>query len=239
MCMYACVFVSYLFIGIRVIVESYSTVVCDFRQILIIKLLQTDVMGRPGRTGGRTLILTRYTHTHLWFHLQSSCTWPPPFRGEHLSEWCPHRVLRPWGRLLWDMACHSIWVCASLTRHKNTDILNILLCSLSRQRSSALFSILSGPQFTDITVLKWLHHPVFLVSIKHLYICGPLVPTEAQLSTQPSTPLVRDCEAQREMLHCRFSSEDRTVQTGPSTDVYRATAKQGRSENTSGVEMWS
>lgn len=63
MCMLACVCVFHLLVWIRVVVESYSTVICDFRQILIIKLLQTDVMGRPGRTGGRTLIFTHSTHT--------------------------------------------------------------------------------------------------------------------------------------------------------------------------------
>lgn len=230
-CVHACVrmCVFHLLVWIRVVVESYSTVICDFRQILIIKLLKTNVMGRPGRKGGRTLKVhtdsrhttptiinwlkliirsrdsrdthTFVTHTHQFVISPPVLMYltPPPFKGEHLSDSCPHRLLRPWGSLLWDMACHclSVTVCLGLClihqTHKTQELTQEPLCSLNRQRSSALFSIFSGPQFTDITVLKWLHHPVFLVSIKHLYICGPLVPTEAQLSTQPSTPLVRDC----------------------------------------------
>lgn len=65
-CVHACVrmCVFHLLVWIRVVVESYSTVICDFRQILIIKLLKTNVMGRPGRKGGRTLkVHTDSRHT--------------------------------------------------------------------------------------------------------------------------------------------------------------------------------
>lgn len=40
----------YLLVWIRVIVESNPTVICNFREIFIIKLLQADVMGWPGNT---------------------------------------------------------------------------------------------------------------------------------------------------------------------------------------------
>lgn len=40
----------HLFIGIGVVVESDATVVCDFREVFVVKLLEADVVGWPGNT---------------------------------------------------------------------------------------------------------------------------------------------------------------------------------------------
>lgn len=46
----------HLLIRIRVIVESDSTVICDFREVFVIKLLKADVMGWPGNTQEHKLL---------------------------------------------------------------------------------------------------------------------------------------------------------------------------------------
>lgn len=48
---------SHLLIWVRIIVESNPTVICDFREIFIIKLLQADVVGWPGNTQERVYSL--------------------------------------------------------------------------------------------------------------------------------------------------------------------------------------
>lgn len=57
----------HLLIWIRVIVESNPTVVCDFREIFIIKLLQADVVGWPGNTPETVYslhVMKKNTHTY-------------------------------------------------------------------------------------------------------------------------------------------------------------------------------
>lgn len=64
----------HLLIWIRVVVESNPTIICDFREIFVIKLLQADVVGWPANTKDsvfscmlwkRTLILET-TLLHQW-----------------------------------------------------------------------------------------------------------------------------------------------------------------------------
>lgn len=60
----------HLLIWIRVIVESNPTVICDFREIFIIELLQADVVGWPGNR--RDSIFTA-CHDEAHSALQYAC----------------------------------------------------------------------------------------------------------------------------------------------------------------------
>lgn len=77
---------AHLLIWIRVIVESNPAVVCDFREIFIIKLLQADVVGRPGNTRDSTL--TTCCEEEHW-HRKHVCPTGELSRGKRLVEFMP------------------------------------------------------------------------------------------------------------------------------------------------------
>lgn len=102
-CLRALISVAWSATGVCVDVYAYKCVFVSTHTI--INWLKLFVRSRDSRHVHPHLW---HTHTSLWFHPQSSCTSPLHPSKRSISDSCPHRLLRPWGSLLWDMACHCL-----------------------------------------------------------------------------------------------------------------------------------
>jgi hypothetical protein len=104
------------------------------------------------------------THTSLWFHPQSSCTWPLHPSKRSISDSCPHRLLRPWGSLLWDMACHCLSGSVPHSPDTRTRTPSIALLSKQTEEFSTILDYSRSPVYRHKCLNVFII--LFLVSIK-------------------------------------------------------------------------